>query len=128
MQLFITAIFGLVLFFDVAASCPTLCSCTTNSEGSYVDCRSKGLDSMPSDLPNNTYEFHLEGNKITAILPETFTDLPNLISIHLESNLISAIENNAFNNLPGLTNLRLDHNKISVIEDNAFNNLTSLYN
>jgi hypothetical protein len=56
MQLFIAAIFCLVLFVGVAASCLTVCSCTTNSEGSYVDCRSKGLDSMPSDLPSNTYE------------------------------------------------------------------------
>jgi hypothetical protein len=56
MQLFITAIFGLVLFVGVAVSCPTVCNCITNSEGVYVDCESKGLDSMPSNLPNNTYE------------------------------------------------------------------------
>jgi hypothetical protein len=56
MQLSITAIFGLVFLVGVAASCPNVCSCTTNSEGVHVDCRSKGLDSMPSDLPNNTYE------------------------------------------------------------------------
>ena len=55
MQLSITAVFGLVLFVGVAASCPNICNCTTNSEGVYVDCRSKGLNSMPSDLPNNTY-------------------------------------------------------------------------
>jgi hypothetical protein len=55
MQLSITAIFGLVLFVGVAASCPNICNCTTNSEGVYVDCRSKGLNIMPSDLPNNTY-------------------------------------------------------------------------
>ena len=56
MQLSITAIFGLVFLVGVAASCPNVCSCTTNSEGVHVDCRSKGLDSMPSDLPNDTYE------------------------------------------------------------------------
>ena len=55
MQLFITALFGLVLFVGVAASCPNVCSCTTNSEGVDVYCHSKGLDNIPSDLPNNAY-------------------------------------------------------------------------
>ena len=56
MQLFITAIFGLVVFVGVAASCPNVCSCTTVSEGLFVDCMQKGLDSIPADLPNNTYK------------------------------------------------------------------------
>ena len=56
MQLFITAIFGLIFLVGVAASCSNVCNCTINSEGVYVDCESKGLESIPSDLPNNTYE------------------------------------------------------------------------
>jgi hypothetical protein len=56
MQILITAIVAIILLVGVVSSCPSVCSCTSNSNGVNVDCFSSGLDSIPTDLPNNTYD------------------------------------------------------------------------
>jgi hypothetical protein len=55
MQFLITAIVAVILFVGVVSSCPSVCSCTDYSDGVIVDCSNMGLDSIPTDLPNNTY-------------------------------------------------------------------------
>ena len=55
MQFLITAIVAVNLLVGVAASCSGVCSCTSDSNGVHVNCSSRGLDSIPTDLPNNTY-------------------------------------------------------------------------
>jgi hypothetical protein len=56
MQILITAIVAVILLVSVVSSCPSVCNCTSDSNGVYVDCSSRGLDSIPTDLPNNTYD------------------------------------------------------------------------
>ena len=56
MQILITAIVAVILLVGVVSSCPSVCSCTDNSDGVNVDCSRRGLDSIPTDLPNNTYD------------------------------------------------------------------------
>jgi hypothetical protein len=53
MQFLITAIVVVILLVGVVSSCPSVCSCTDNSV--TVDCSNRGLDSIPTDLPDNTY-------------------------------------------------------------------------
>ena len=55
MQCLITAIVAVILLVGVASSCPSICGCTNTSNGVHVKCYSKGLDSIPTDIPNNTY-------------------------------------------------------------------------
>jgi hypothetical protein len=55
MQCLITTIVAVILLVGVASSCPSVCDCTNTSNGVSVDCNSRGLDSIPTDLPNNTY-------------------------------------------------------------------------
>jgi hypothetical protein len=55
MEFLITAIVAVILLVGVVSSCPSGCSCTDASVGVDVDCNNKGLDSIPTDLPNNTY-------------------------------------------------------------------------
>ena len=55
MQCLITAIVAVILLVGVASSCPSDCGCTNTSNGVNVNCSSRGLDSIPTDLPNNTY-------------------------------------------------------------------------
>ena len=55
MQFLITAIVVVILLVGVVSSCPSVCSCTETSYGVEVDCSSRGLDSIPTDLPDNTY-------------------------------------------------------------------------
>jgi hypothetical protein len=55
MQFLITATFAVILLVGVASSCPSVCSCTDTSDGATVECSSRGLNGIPTDLPNNTY-------------------------------------------------------------------------
>jgi len=56
MQCFITAIVAVILLVGMASSCPSVCGCTNTSNGVNVDCSSRGLDSIPTDFPMNTYK------------------------------------------------------------------------
>ena len=56
MQFLITAIVAVILLVGVASSCPSVCSCTDTSDGVVLYCNNRGLDSIPPDLPNNTYD------------------------------------------------------------------------
>ena len=56
MQFLITAIVAVILLVSVVSSCPSGCGCTDTSDGVHVNCSSRGLESIPTDLPNNTYE------------------------------------------------------------------------
>ncbi|XP_074618758.1 uncharacterized protein LOC141877629 isoform X2 [Acropora palmata] len=90
----------------------------------------------------------LQGNVITYILKETFSELDKLKSLYMQSNKIVTIENGAFNeniqhidlsdnrftfkhgnqftNLSNLNQLYLRKNKIRIIPDTAFHGMTSL--
>jgi hypothetical protein len=50
MEFLITTIVAVILLVGVVSECPSLCGCL---EGN-VNCKSKGLDSIPTDLPLNS--------------------------------------------------------------------------
>ena len=54
MQFLITAIVVVSLLVGVVSSCPRICICTDTYNGVNVDCSKSGLDSIPTDLPDNT--------------------------------------------------------------------------
>ena len=56
MQFLKTAIVVVSLLFGVVSSCPSVCSCTDTFYGVTVDCFRRVLDSIPTDLPDNTYK------------------------------------------------------------------------
>ena len=127
MQFIITAIVAVILLVGVTSSCPSVCRCSNHSAGVYVGCSNIGLDSIPPDLPNNTYKLTLDFNDISEIEGNAFNNLPRLNRLYLHSNKITSIKSGTFTNLPNLYFLQLGNNKISVIEDNAFGNLPSLH-
>ena len=55
MEFLITAIVAVILLVGVGSSCPGVCRCVDTPDGQQVYCNAKGLDSIPTDLPNNTY-------------------------------------------------------------------------
>ena len=55
MQFLKTAIVVVSLLVGVVSSCPSVCSCTDTSDGVKVNCNNRRLDSIPTDLPDNTY-------------------------------------------------------------------------
>ena len=54
MEFLITVIIAVVLLVGVVSSCPSVCNCTDEYNGVNVYCESRGLESIPTDLPNNT--------------------------------------------------------------------------
>jgi len=55
MQFLKTAIVVVSLLVGVVSSCPSVCSCTNTWDGFTVDCSDRVLDSIPTDLPDNTH-------------------------------------------------------------------------
>jgi hypothetical protein len=55
MEFLITTIVAVILLVGVVSSCPSVCNCTDNANRLVVNCDDRGLDSIPPDLPNNTY-------------------------------------------------------------------------
>ena len=126
MQCLITAIVAVILLVGMASSCPSVCNCTSNSNGVDVDCSGRGLHSIPNKLHSNTYILELQNNAISVIKDNTFNNLSSLYELRLNNNNISVIENNAFNNLPSLQYIRMDNNSIAFVSEYAFENLPNL--
>ena len=55
MEFLRTTIVAVILLVGAVSSCPSVCNCVDNANGPEVDCTGRGLDSIPTDLPNNTY-------------------------------------------------------------------------
>jgi hypothetical protein len=62
MQFLITEIVGVYLLVGVVSSCPSGCNCYNNTEGLVVSC-----DSIPTDIPNNTYTLQVYDYKNTML-------------------------------------------------------------
>jgi hypothetical protein len=54
MQFLITASVVVIFLVGVASSCPSVCNCSGPSYNLTVDCSRRALDSIPTDLPDNT--------------------------------------------------------------------------
>jgi len=104
------------------SQCPSQCKCT---EG-IVDCRNRGLLTVPDTLPLDMTEIRLEQNQITDIPARAFLQYPRLRRIDLSNNEIRSIAADAFRNLKSLTSLVLYGNKITHLPSRLFEGLTSL--
>jgi len=104
------------------SQCPPGCKC---SEG-IVDCRNRGLSSIPSVLPAEMTEIRLEQNQISEIPARAFTSYPRLKRIDLSNNEIKSIAGDAFRNLKSLKSLVLYGNKITHLPSRLFDGLSSL--
>lgn len=55
MQFLIAATFAVISLVGVVSPCPVVCSCSsTRNDPVIVDCRYRGLSSIPKDIPYNT--------------------------------------------------------------------------
>eukprot|EP00057_Strongylocentrotus_purpuratus_P009465 XP_011663939.1 PREDICTED: decorin-like [Strongylocentrotus purpuratus] len=118
---------------------PSGCKLTDTSLGIRAICTHLGLRSVPQDLPNNTTLLDLSINLITILHNESFTYLPDIITLALRRNRISVIEDGAFEHLGNLKQLILENNRLrslpaGLLSSNRLllvfllssNNLTSL--
>ncbi|KAL7065511.1 hypothetical protein AAHC03_04868 [Spirometra sp. Aus1] len=104
-------------------SCDSICSCHS---GGYVSCTRKGLTTVPDDLPLNTTNLNLAGNKLKILRPGIFGRYLNLRKLNLEGNNIEKIAPGAFKNLSQLSSLYLTSNRIKSITSDTFREVSSL--
>uniref|UniRef100_A0A8C1V7F1 Slit homolog 1 protein n=1 Tax=Cyprinus carpio TaxID=7962 RepID=A0A8C1V7F1_CYPCA len=105
-----------------AGSCPSVCTCNNN----IVDCRGKGLMTIPANLPDSMAEIRLEQNSIKSIPPGAFSPYKKLRRIDLSNNQISEIAPDAFQGLRSLNSLVLYGNKITDLPKGVFDGLSAL--
>ncbi|XP_055347510.1 protein slit-like [Paramacrobiotus metropolitanus] len=108
---------------DVKPNCPDSCWCT--DEG-LVDCRERGLKKIPTDIPHDVTELHLEDNNITTIPSLAFASFKYLKIINISNNGITDVAPDAFNGLVSLTSLILAGNQITELIPGVFRGLKSL--
>ncbi|GAV01741.1 hypothetical protein RvY_12401 [Ramazzottius varieornatus] len=103
--------------------CPDLCRCTQDG---LVDCRDRGLLTIPSNIPADVTELRLEQNLISHIPSQAFSPYKYLKKIDVSNNKIAEIAPDAFTGLEALTSLVLYGNLIQDVTPALFRGLRSL--
>lgn len=113
LAVFMTSSSGFVIS-STQCPAPEPCLC----HGIVIDCRNKGLDTIPSFKYKNVDAFKtldMGGNRLTDLPPSAFSEL-SLTSIYLDNNNISKVHEMAFHG----------HEKELVVLNLANNNLQQL--
>ncbi|OCT87268.1 leucine-rich repeat-containing protein 17 [Xenopus laevis] len=90
-----------------------------------LDCKSKELQGVPTDISPDIVKLDLSNNKIKQLQSKVFADTPNLEILNLSSNGIELIDPAAFSGLMNLQELDLSNNTLfnihyGVLEDLYF--------
>ncbi|XP_077393028.1 leucine-rich repeat-containing protein 3 [Festucalex cinctus] len=126
-----TAVWALLFgtLWASASSCPSGCHCAEKSGMTAVQCTSRNLAQIPSDLPRDTVALMLASNHITEIPNHAFRDLSYLQELDLSNNDIETVEVAAFHGLAdSLLVLDLANNRIQSVPKEAFAHLRAKIN
>ncbi|XP_066283252.1 leucine-rich repeat-containing protein 15-like [Branchiostoma lanceolatum] len=113
---------SLLIILKVFGSTEAACSIT----GSWADCRSRGLTSVPQNLPTGITRLHLLNNLITTLNQSDFSQYGSLTRLDLTHNQIATINSQAFYNLSDLIYLDLLGNHLSSLRSDMFTGLGNL--
>ncbi|XP_061665862.1 leucine-rich repeat-containing protein 3-like [Syngnathoides biaculeatus] len=113
----------LLTTITIGHACPKRCHCAERN-GAVVQCTSRNLENIPSNLPKDTVVLLLSSNQITHVPKEAFTDLYRLRELDLSHNLIESLEVGAFQGISeGLRTLDLSNNHLSSLPKETFTKL-----
>nr|ABB21030.1 variable lymphocyte receptor A [Eptatretus burgeri] len=101
-----------------------VCSCNNNKNS--VDCSSKRLTAIPSNIPVDTDRLVLQGNKLSSLPGMAFHGLTKLRQLYLSNNQLQALPIGVFDQLVNLTDLRLNRNQLTSLPPRVFDSLTKL--
>nr|ABB21074.1 variable lymphocyte receptor A [Eptatretus burgeri] len=101
-----------------------VCSCNNNKNS--VDCSSKRLTAIPSNIPADTKKLVLNYNKLRELEPTAFHRLTKLRLLYLNDNQLKSLPEGVFDKLTKLTRLDLDYNQLKRVPDGVFDKLTNL--
>nr|ABB21186.1 variable lymphocyte receptor A [Eptatretus stoutii] len=100
--------------------------CTCNDKTKSVDCSSKGLTAIPSNIPVETTELRLNFNSLSKLSPTAFHHLSKLTYLTLSTNQLQTLPPGVFNQLNDLKTLNLQQNQLKSLPPKIFDKLTKL--
>nr|ABB21183.1 variable lymphocyte receptor A [Eptatretus stoutii] len=100
--------------------------CTCNDKTKSVDCSSKGLTAIPSNIPVETTELRLNFNSLSKLSPTAFHNLKELTYLNLDTNQLQTLPANVFDQLVTLETLRINDNQLKSLPPKIFDSLTKL--
>nr|ABB59092.1 variable lymphocyte receptor A [Eptatretus stoutii] len=100
--------------------------CTCNDQTKNVDCSSKGLTAIPSNIPVETTELRLNFNSLSKLSPTAFQSLTTLRQLYLSNNQLQALPAGVFDQLKNLETLWLSENQLRSLPSKIFDSLTKL--
>nr|ABB21129.1 variable lymphocyte receptor A [Eptatretus stoutii] len=100
--------------------------CTCNDQTKNVDCSSKGLTAIPSNIPVETTELRLNFNSLSKLSPTAFHGMKELTYLGLEGNRLQTLPEGVFDQLVNLNKLYLQDNKLKSLPQGIFDHLTKL--
>ncbi|XP_046887095.1 leucine-rich repeat-containing protein 3-like [Hypomesus transpacificus] len=113
----------LVMALVAVAACPKNCHCSERN-GVVVQCVSRNLDKIPSNLPEDTVVLLLSSNRIRHIPKQAFKDLRRLRELDLSRNAIESVDAGAFQGIAeGLRSLDLSNNQLRSVPKDTFSKL-----
>nr|ABB21051.1 variable lymphocyte receptor A [Eptatretus burgeri] len=101
-----------------------VCSCNNNKNS--VDCSSKMLTAIPSNIPVETTELRLGLNSLSKLSPKAFHHLSKLTYLSLDNNQLQSLPIGVFDQLVELGELHLNYNKLKSLPPKIFDKLTKL--
>nr|ABB59096.1 variable lymphocyte receptor A [Eptatretus stoutii] len=100
--------------------------CTCNDQTKNVDCSSKGLTAIPSNIPADTDRLELHMNKLSSLPPKAFHNLNKLTFLSLGTNQLQTLPPGVFDHLVSLDKLVLNQNQLKSLPQGIFDHLTKL--
>nr|ABB21027.1 variable lymphocyte receptor A [Eptatretus burgeri] len=101
-----------------------VCSCNNNKNS--VDCSSKRLTAIPSNIPADTKKLVLNYNKLRELEPKAFHHLSKLTYLSLDNNQLQTLPPGVFDQLNNLKTLDLYQNQLTSLPPGIFDKLTKL--
>ena len=91
-----------------------------------IDCSSRNIIHIPTNIESDAAELFLNGNGITKVRSNDFANVPNLRALVLSHNAIRTLESRCFRHLGKLERLNLNDNDLISVPADAFVGLQSL--
>nr|ABB21047.1 variable lymphocyte receptor A [Eptatretus burgeri] len=101
-----------------------VCSCNNNKNS--VDCSSKRLTAIPSNIPADTKKLELDYNKLSSLLSKAFQSFTKLTFLSLNNNQLQTLPEDVFDQLVELDELYLQYNDLKSLPSGIFDKLTKL--
>ncbi|XP_060058293.1 leucine-rich repeat-containing protein 38 isoform X2 [Erinaceus europaeus] len=108
---------SLLLLVGPGQGCPAGCTCT---DPHTVDCRDRGLPSVPDPFPLDVRKLLVAGNRIQHIPEDFFIFYGDLVYLDFRNNSLRSLEEGTFSGSAKLAFLDLSYNNLTQLGAGAF--------